>query len=93
MVFNMDLLEKYKHYKEIKDIIDERDQIRKFIISVDKTGANEYILFLMNKYLVETMVHNSVNPQMPTSLQENLINAEMFLTNLGFLKISEIEKK
>ena len=93
MVFNMDLLEKYKHYKEIKDIIDERDQIRKFIISVDKTGANEYILFLMNKYLLETMVYNSVNPQMPTSLQENLINAEMFLTNLGLSKIPEIEKK
>ena len=48
---------------------------------------------IMNKYPVETAMHNSVNPVMPRSIQENADNCITFLSELYTAKTVSITKE
>ena len=43
----------------------------------------DHIQKLMNKYLVETLVWNTVNTSQPTTVEQSYINAENFLQMQG----------
>ena len=52
----------------------------------------DYIQKLMNKYLVETLVWNTVNTSQPTMVEQSYINAENFLQMQGAKIVVEKEK-
>ena len=49
----------------------------------------DHIRKLMNKYLVETLVWNTVNTSQPTTVEQSYINAENFLRMQGAKIIAE----
>ena len=53
----------------------------------------DHIQKLMNKYLVETLVWNTVNTSQPTTFEQSYINAENFLQMQGAIIIVKSEKK
>lgn len=77
------IYEKFKDIKELKDYIDEVNELRYYYNSQQFDKMHEHIRKLITKYRVETDVWNSVNPYMPVTHQQAYINAENFLQALG----------
>lgn len=74
-----------KIQKESKELIDLQNEIQKTQKLLAKGNWQElekHLTDIMNKYPVETAMHNSVNPVMPRSIQENAINCIIFLNQL-----------
>lgn len=72
-------LEKYKDIKDIKDIIDEINKLNELYSSNRHEEMLEHIQSLMIKYLADTIRWNSVNKEMPQTIEQQYINANNFL--------------
>ena len=78
-------MNKEKMTKESKELIDLQNEIQKTQKLLSERNWQElekHLIDIMNKYPVETAMHNSVNPVMPRSIQENAINCINFLNQL-----------
>ena len=77
------IYEKFKDVKEIKDYIDDVILLRHYYATRQFSEMQDHIRKLMNKYLVETLVWNTVNTSQPTTVDQSYINAENFLQVQG----------
>ena len=83
------IYEKFKDVKEVKDYIDDVTLFRNYYATQQYFQMQDHIRKLMNKYLVETLVWNAVNPSQPTTVEQSYINAENFLQVQGAKIIAE----
>ena len=77
------IYEKFKDVKEVKDYIDDVILLRHYHATQQYSQMQEHIRNLMNKYLVETLVWNTVNTAQPTTFEQSYVNAENFLQMQG----------
>ena len=77
------IYEKFKDLKEVKDYIDDVILLRHYYATQQYSQMQDHIRNLMNKYLVETLVWNTVNTSQPTTVEQSYINAENFLQTQG----------
>ena len=77
------IYEKFKDVKEVKDYIDDIILLRHHYATQQYSQMQDHIRKLMNKYLVETLVWNTVNTSQPTTVEQSYINAENFLQVQG----------
>lgn len=77
------IYEKFKDVKEVKDYIDDVILLRHYYATQQYSQMQDHIRKLMNKYLVETLVWNTVNTSQPTTVEQSYINAENFLQMQG----------
>ena len=83
------IYEKFKDVKEVKDYIDDVILLRHYYVTQQYAQMQDHIRKLMNKYLVETLVWNTVNTSQPTTVEQSYINAENFLQMQGAKIIAE----
>ena len=83
------IYEKFKDVKEVKDYIDDVILLRHHYAIQQYSQMQDHIRKLMNKYLVETLVWNTVNTSQPTTVEQSYINAENFLQVQGAKIIAE----
>ena len=79
----LDILEKYKDIKEVSELSKEIRELREYYNSQQFDKMQQHINKLTGKYLVDTIVWNSVNKNMPTTYQQAYKNAECFLRTEG----------
>ena len=79
----LNIYEKFKDVKEVKDYIDDVIHLRHYYAIQQYSQMQDHIQKLMNKYLVETLVWNTVNTSQPTTVEQSYINAENFLQMQG----------
>jgi len=77
------IYEKFKDVKEVKDYIDDVILLRHYYAIQQYSQMQDHIRKLMNKYLVETLVWNTVNTAQPTTFEQSYVNAENFLQMQG----------
>ena len=83
------IYEQFKDVKEVKNYIDDVILLRHYYATQQYSQMQDHIRKLMNKYLVETLVWNAVNPSQPTTVEQSYINAENFLQMQGAKIIAE----
>lgn len=83
------IYEKFKDVKEVKDYIDDVILLRHYYATQQYSQMQDHIRKLMNKYLVETLVWNTVNTSQPTTVEQSYINAENFLQMQGAKTIAK----
>ena len=83
------IYEKFKDVKEVKDYIDDVILLRHYYAIQQYSQMQDHIRKLMNKYLVETLVWNTVNTSQPTTVEQSYINTENFLQMQGAKIIAE----
>ena len=86
------IYEKFKDVKEVKDYIDDVILLRHYYAIQQYSQMQDHIRKLMNKYLVETLVWNTVNTSQPTTVEQSYVNAENFLQMQGAKMIAEKAK-
>lgn len=86
------IYEKFKDVKEVKDYIDDVILLRHYYAIQQYSQMQDHIRKLMNKYLVETLVWNTVNTSQPTTVEQSYFNAENFLQVQGAKIIVEKAK-
>ena len=79
MIDYLEIYKKFKDVKEVKDYIDDVILLRHYYATQQYSQMQDHIRKLMNKYLVETLVWNTVNTSQPTTVEQSYINAENFL--------------
>jgi hypothetical protein len=79
----LDLLEQYKDFKEISDLVDEVKKLREYYHTQQYDRMQQHINDLTGKYLIETLTWNANHPSMPTTVQQAYLNAESFLRLKG----------
>ena len=77
------IYEKFKDVKEVKDYIDDVILLRHYYATQQYSQMQNHIRKLINKYLVETLVWNTVNTFQPTTVEQSYSNAENFLQTQG----------
>ena len=77
------IYEKFKDVKEVKDYINDVILLRHYYATQQYSQMQDHIRKLMNKYLVETLVWNTVNTSHPTTVEQSYINSENFLQMQG----------
>ena len=77
------IYEKFKDVKEVKDYIDDVILLRHYYSTQQYSQMQDHVRKLMNKYLEETLVWNTVNTSQPTTVEQSYINAENFLQMQG----------
>ena len=75
--------EQYKDIKEIADLIDEIKKLREYYHTQQYDRMQQHINELTGKYLIETLTWNASHPSMPTTVQQAYLNAESFLRLKG----------
>ena len=88
----LEVYEKFKDIKEVKDYIDDVILLRQYYASQQFDKMQEHICELTFKYPVEAITWNTVNRVMPNTYEQAYINAENFLQVQGAKIIAEKEK-
>ena len=83
------IYEKFKDVKEVKDYINDVILLRHYYATQQYSQMQDHVRKLMNKYLEETLVWNTVNTSQPTTFEQSYINAENFLQVQGAKIIAE----
>ena len=81
-----DYLTTFEQHKDIKDIADLIDDVRKlqeYYCTQQYDRMQQHINKLTSKYLVETLTWNATHPTMPITVQQAYMNAETFLRLKG----------
>lgn len=86
----MDYLEIYKKFKDVKEVNDYLDDVKKLRFYFETKSYNQmlnHINTIKIKYFVEVVSWNSVNTVQPQSYEQAYINAENFLCYQGAIII------
>ena len=75
--------EQHKDIKEIADLIDEVRKLREYYCTQQFDRMQQHINELTGKYFVETITWNATHPAMPITVQQAYLNAETFLRLKG----------
>lgn len=90
----MDQDKKVKLLKEISDIKNEQEHIKKLIYENNMQKLNDYLEGeLTQKHFVEKCIHNMASFSMPNTVQESANNAFDFLEQLKREKEAELAKE
>lgn len=81
--------EQYKDIKEIADLIDDVRKLRMYYNTQQFESMLKHIDSITRKYFVETLLWNTTNTAKPTTVQHSYINAETFLRLKGFSMLIE----
>lgn len=85
---------KAKLLKEIRDIIQEQEHIKKLLNENNMQELNDYLEGeLTQKHYVEKYLNNMICHSMPRTIQENASNAYDFLEKLKREKEAEFSKE
>ena len=68
--------------KELRDIRDEYQKTQRLLQEQSWDELQNHISTVMLKHPTEAMVHNLVNPCMPSTIEQNAMNCIRFLENL-----------
>ena len=79
----LDALERYKDIKEIADLCDDVKKLREYYYGRQYDRMQQHIRSLMAKYLLETFAWNTTHQTMPMTAQQSYNNAEAFLRLKG----------
>lgn len=79
----LNTFEQYKDIKEIADLIDDVRKLREYYCTQQYDRMQQHINKLTSKYLVETLTWNATHPTMPITVQQAYMNAETFLRLKG----------
>lgn len=71
-----------KKAKEISDIQEEFQKTKRLLQEGKTEELQKHLQDLQKKYVLETLVYNTANPNPPQSLEENAINCMNFLQSL-----------
>lgn len=82
-------LEKYKDIKDIADLIQETNKLRELYQNSQFSKMLLHIDFLTNKYVIETMIWNIVNPCVPKNYYQAYISAENFMKSVCVKMLAE----
>lgn len=83
-------LKKYKDVKEIYDILNDIENLDTYYNTNNDLLLNNYIDMIMSKYPIQTYFWNSVaNP--PKSLNDRYLGCREFLCAKGVLKAKELK--
>lgn len=88
----LEIYEKFKNVKEVKDYINDVIRLRQYYASQQFDKMQEHIQKLMIKYAFETIAWNTTRPYQPTTIQQSYINAENFLQMQGAIIITKTVK-
>ena len=88
----LEIYEKFKDVKEIKDYIDEVTLLRYYYATQQFSQMQDHIQKLMNKYFVETLVWNIAKPYQPITIEQSYFNADNFLQTQGAVILSKSVK-
>ena len=83
----LELFEKFKDDKEIVDLIDDVRKLRFYYSTQQYDSMIQHINDLMKKYVLETLVWNSVNKVQPITYDQSYQNAEVFLRAKGLIML------
>ena len=90
-------MEQYKKaqlLKEINDIMQEQEHIKKLLNENNMQELDDYLGGeLTQKHFVEKCIHNMASSSMPSTIQENASNAYGFLERLKREKEAELAKE
>ena len=89
MIDYLEIYKKFKDVKEVKDYIDDVILLRHYYATQQYSQMQDHVRKLMNKYLEETLVWNTVNTSQPTTVEQSYINAENFLQMQGAVIIAK----
>ena len=85
---------KAKLLKEINDIMQEQEHIKKLLNENNMQELDDYLGGeLTQKHLVEKCIHNLASSSMPNTIQDNASNAYGFLERLKREKEAELAKE
>ncbi len=80
--------------KEINDIMQEQEHIKKLLNENNMQKLDDYLGGeLTQKHFVEKCIHNMASSSMPSTIQENASNAYGFLERLKREKEAELAKE
>ena len=88
----LEIYEKFKDVKAVKDYIDDVILLRHYYATQQYSQMQDHIRKLMNKYLVETIMWNTANTSQPTTVEQSYVNAENFLQMQGAKIITKAVK-
>lgn len=88
----LEIYEKFKDVKEIKDYIDDVVLLRHYYATRQFAEMQEHIRKLTIKYFAEAIVWNTANPVAPQTIYEAYYNAENFMRMQGTKIIAETVK-
>ncbi|MCI8734239.1 MAG: hypothetical protein HFE40_01635 [Clostridia bacterium] len=77
------LYSKFNDFKDVSDCINEVKKLREYYRSQQYEKMTEHINSLTKKYVLETIIWNSVNQNAPVTYQQAYINAENFMQMQG----------
>ena len=83
------LLEQYKDYKDVFDLIEDITKLRMYYSTGQYDKMQQHIDNMTRKYSVETFVWNTTYTSKPTTVQQSYLNAENFLRLKGFSLLLE----
>ncbi len=85
-------VENLKRFREVKGVADIIDDIEKLDSLVSKNmwdKVEEHLQTVSQKHLAEKIIYNSINNNLPCTIQESAIGCRQFLVQLGYGKITE----
>lgn len=85
----LQIYEKFKDSKEVKDYVDDVKNLRYYFQTQQYSLMQEHIHKLTMKYTAEAIVWNTVNRSIPQTYEQAYINAEHFLQVQGALIVSK----
>ena len=85
----LNVLEQFKQFKEIADLVDEVKKLREYYYTQKYDKMHQHINELTVKYFIETFAWNTIHPNMPATVQQAYLNAEIFLRLKGYSLLLE----
>ena len=80
-----------KKAKELADLKEEYNKTQRLLQEGKREELQQHLQELQCKYVLETIVYNTANPNPPRSLEENATNCMSFLSSL--IKAKSLEEK
>lgn len=81
---HMDLFDNYNTIKEMADLIEEVNELRRYYYAQQYAQMMDHIRKITNKYPVEAFAWNTFHPYTPETAQQAYDSAESFLRCKGF---------
>lgn len=85
----LEIYEKFKDVKEVKDYIDDVILLRHYYATQQFAQMQDHIRKITMKYPIEAITWNIGHPIMPNTYEQSYINAENFMQVQGAIIVSK----